>query len=203
MAWSGFVVGCIMTRSLALRPKGKHPLHILRELEIWPVAVGAIEAEELRGRVLAGLPRMTRTVVSWNSVGLRPDKALQEIFHTEDRIAPSDMPRLCCGLPGISACLLARRNEVLASWNMPLDLRHEQLLDAASGSMDRALDASRAGWGEARGLTIHLEVGAASLLRADAVQLLLLHEKRGFAPGVREKLTLALGVVSRLLQSVV
>lgn len=191
-----------MTKALAIRPKGKHPLHMLGELEVWPVAVGAAETEKLRERVLAGLPRMERSVTPWSSVGSRPDKALQEIFHTEDRVTPADMPRLCCSLPGIGGCLLARRHDVLASWNMPLDLRHEELLDALSGSMDRAMHAARAGWGEARGLTIHLEVGSASLLRAGAVQLLLLHEKRGFAPGVREKLSLALGVVSRLLNFV-
>jgi hypothetical protein len=33
------------------------------------------------------------------------------------------------------------------------------------------------------------------------MQLLVLHEKRGFAPGVREKLSLALGVVARSLRS--
>lgn len=191
-----------MTKALAIRPKGKHPLHMLGELEVWPVAVGAAETEKLRERVLAGLPRMERSVVPWSSVGSRPDKALQEIFHTEDRVTPADMPRLCCSLPGIGGCLLARRHAVLAAWNMPLDLRHEELLDALSGSMDRALDAARAGWGEARGLTIHLETGSASLLRAGAIQLLVLHEKRGFAPGVREKLSLALGVVSRLLNFV-
>jgi hypothetical protein len=39
------------------------------------------------------------------------------------------------------------------------------------------------------------------LLRADALQLLVLHEKRGFAPGVREKLTMALGAVARSLKA--
>jgi hypothetical protein len=48
-----------------------------------------------------------------------------------------------------------------------------------------------------------LEVGNASLLRSDALQLLVLHEKRGFAPGVREKLTMALGAVARSLKAAV
>ncbi len=191
-----------MTKALAIRPKGKHPLHMLSELEIWPVAAGALETERLRERVLAGLPKMERSVIPWSSVGSRPDKALQEIFHTEDRVTPADVPRLCCSLPGIVGCLLARRHDTLAAWNMPLDLRHGELLDALSGSMDRAMDAARAGWGEARGLTMHLEAGSASLLRCGAAQLLLLHEKRGFAPGVREKLSMALGVVARLLNFV-
>ncbi len=190
-----------MSKSLALRPKGKHPLHMLGEMEVWPVDAGAPAPGGLRERVLAGLPRMERATVAWSSVGQRSDKVLQEIFHSEDRITPADVPRLCCGLPGIGGCLLARRHEVLASWNMPLDLRHEELLGAVSGSMDRAVDAGAAGWGEARGLTIHLEAGTASLLRSGATQLLLLHEKRGFAPGVREKLTLALGAVARLLNA--
>ena len=199
-AAGGFAVG-LMSKALALRPKGKHPLHMLGEIEVWPADVPAPVPGELRERVLAGLPRMERAAVAWSSVGVRPDKALQEIFHSEDRITPADVPRLCCALPGIGGCLLSRRLEVLASWNMPLELRHEELLASVSGAMDRAVDAGDAGWGEARGLTIHLEAGTASLLRSGGVQLLLLHEKRGFAPGVREKLTLALGAVARLLNS--
>jgi hypothetical protein len=147
------------------------------------------------------LPKMERVDAVWTSVGLRSDKVLQEIFHTEEAITPADVPRLCCGLPGIEGCLLSRRHEVLAEWSVPLDLKRRELLESASGAMDRALDARGAGWGEPRGITLHLEVGSASLLRCDALQLLVLHEKRGFAPGVREKLTLALGAVARSLRA--
>lgn len=190
-----------MTKALALRPKGKHPLHILWECEVWPAALGAEIPEDLRERVLSGLPRMERADRSWSVIGLRSDKVLQEIFHTEEAITPADVPRLCCSLPGIDGCLLARRHEILAEWTMPLDLKQRELLESASGAMDRAVDARGAGWGEARGITLHLEVGSASLLRCDALQLLVLHEKRGFAPGVREKLTMALGAVARSLRA--
>lgn len=191
-----------MEKSLALRPKGRHPLHVLRELEVWPLdQVGSAPSDDLRHRVLKGLPRMERADAAWSSVGLRSDAVLQEIFHTEERITPADVPRLCCGLPGIEGCLLVRRREVLAAWNMPLDLQQEPLLEAASGALDRGMDSRQAGWGEPRGLTLHLEVGSASLLRCGAMQLLVLHDKRGFAPGVREKLTLALGAVARALKA--
>lgn len=192
-----------MNRTLALRPKGRHPLHVLWEFEIWPDgAMDDAMPEDFRRRVLAGLPRMERAEESdWARLGRRSDKVLQEIFHTEERLAPSDVPRLCCNLPGIEGCVLARRREVLAEWNVPVDLRQAALLDAASGALDRAADAQRAGWGEARGITLHLEVGSASLLRCGAMQMLVLHEKRGFAPGVREKLILALGAVTRSLQA--
>lgn len=190
-----------MTQTLALRPKGKHPLHMLREFEVWPLDEIEAVPGPLRERVLAGLPRLDRNDVPWNAVSLRSDRALQEIFHTEERIGPADVPRLCCSLPGIEGCLLVRRREMLAGWNMPLDLKPEHLLDAASGALDRASDAKGSGWGELQGLTLHLEVGSASLLRHGAMQLLVLHEKRGFAPGVREKLALALGVVARTLRA--
>jgi hypothetical protein len=190
-----------MTKALVLRPKGKHPLHILWECEVWPSMLTAELPEGLRERVMSGLPKMERVDAVWTSVGLRSDKVLQEIFHTEEAITPADVPRLCCGLPGIEGCLLSRRHEVLAEWSVPLDLKRRELLESASGAMDRALDARGAGWGEPRGITLHLEVGSASLLRCDALQLLVLHEKRGFAPGVREKLTLALGAVARSLRA--
>jgi hypothetical protein len=157
--------------------------------------------EGLRERVLSGLPKFERADAAWASVGLRSDKVLQEIFHTEEAITPSDVPRLCCGLPGIEGCLLARRHEALAEWSFPLELKRRELLESASGAMDRAVDAREAGWGEPRGITLHLEVGNASLLRCDALQLLVLHEKRGFAPGVREKLTMALDAVARSLRA--
>lgn len=191
-----------MEKALALRPREKHPLHIAWEFEVWPVETAAGAPEDLRARVLAGLPRLERAEeISWGNIALRSDKALQEIFHTEDHLTPADVPRLCCGLPGIEGCLLSRRHEVLAEWSVPLDLKRRELLESASGAMDRALDARGAGWGEPRGITLHLEVGSASLLRCDALQLLVLHEKRGFAPGVREKLTLALGAVARSLRA--
>jgi hypothetical protein len=150
----------------------------------------------LRERVLSGLPRLERSAPPWGVLGQPADPALQEIFHTEEKVGAADVPRLCCGLPGIEGCLLARRHETLAVWSMPLDLQPAELLAIASGALDRAVDAGRAGWGEARGLTLHLEAGSASLLRCGALQLLVLHEKRGFAPGVREKLMLALGAVA-------
>lgn len=198
---SGRVLLGPMTKALALRPKGQHPLHVLWEFEVWPPGAATEAGEGLRERVLSGLPRLARAATGWGPVGLRPDGMLQEIFHTEEEITPADVPRLCCGLPGIDGCLLARRNEVLAEWTMPLDLRHAELLETASGAMDRALDARRAGWGEPRGITLHLEAGSASLLRCASMQLLVLHEKRGFAPGVREKLTMALGAVARSLSA--
>lgn len=190
-----------MSKALALRPKGKHPLHVLWEGEIWPPALAAALPGGLRERVLSGLPKLERAAAAWTSLGLRSDKVLQEIFHTEESVVPADVPRLCCGLPGIEGCLLARRHEVLAEWSVPLDLKRRELLGSASGAMDRAADAREAGWGEARGITLHLEVGNATLLRCEALQLLVLHEKRGFAPGVREKLTLALDAVARSLRA--
>ena len=198
---SGRVLLGGMTKALALRPKGKHPLHILWECEIWPAELADDLAPGLRERVLSGLPRFERAGAGWGPVELRSDKLLQEIFHTEEAIALADVPRLCCGLPGIDGCLLARRHEVLVEWTMPLDLRQGELLESASGALDRAADARGAGWGEPHGITLHLEAGSASLLRCEALQLLVLHEKRGFAPGVREKLAMALGAVARSLRA--
>jgi hypothetical protein len=186
----------VTTKALALRPKGKHPLHVLRELEIWPVTAEPVP-RKLRARVLSGLPKLERAGTPAEAV---PDKVLQEIFHTDESITAADVPRLCCGLPGVEGSALACRCEVVASANLPADLGHQDLLTAASAALDQAASARGAGWGESRGITLHLEVGSASLLRCGAMQLLVLHEKRGFAPGVREKLTLALGAVARSLR---
>lgn len=188
-----------MTNQLALRPVPSHPLHILWDLEVWPLPEADEVPSGLRARVLSGLPRFTRADQAPATLALSSAKVLQEIFHTEDDIALPDVPKLCCELPGIEGCVLTRRRELLASSGVPLDLQLEELLESASGSLDRALSARAAGWGEPRGITLHLEVGSASLLRCEAMQLLVLHEKRGFAPGVREKLTLALGAVARSL----
>lgn len=197
-----FAGGIAMTKVLALRPKEKHPLHIAWEFEVWPVEPDAGASDALRARVLAGLPRLERAdETAWGNVALRSDTALQEIFHTDDHLTPADVPRLCCGLPGIDACLLTRRNEVLATWNEPLELDQEELLLAASRTLDRAVEARGAGWGETRGITIFLDGGSASLLRCGVLQLLVLHGSRGFAPGVREKLSSALAAVAAALKS--
>jgi len=196
----GFAVP--MTKALALRPREKHPLHIAWEFEVWPVEPDAGASGALRARVLAGLPRLERAdEVAWSSVALCSDTVLQEIFHTDDHLTPADVPRLCCELPGIDSCLLTRRNEVLATWNEPLDLDQEELLRAASSTMDRAVEARSAGWGDARGVTVFLDGGSASLLRCGTLQLLVLHGSRGFAPGVREKLSSALAAVAAALRS--
>lgn len=181
-----------MSKPLALRPKGKHPLHLLGEAEIWPAdaAQGPV-----RDRVLAGLPKLERA--AFPQAGMRPDKMLQQIFHTEERIVLADVPRLCCSLPGIGGCILARRHEALAEWSIPLDLHAGDVLAAASGAMDRLTGGRDAGWGEVAGITLHLDGGCASLLRSGAMQLLILHEARGFAPGVREKLSAALAALDR------
>lgn len=191
-----------MIKALALRPKEKHPLHIAWEFEVWPVEPDAGVSDALRARVLAGLPRLERADdAAWGNVVLRSDAALQEIFHTDDHLTPADVPRLCCGLPGIDSCLLTRRNEVLAAWNAPLELDQEELLLVASRTMDRAVEVRGAGWGDARGVTIFLDGGSASLLRCGVLQLLVLHGSRGFAPGVREKLSSALAAVAAALKS--
>ena len=191
-----------MTKALALRPREKHPLHIAWEFEAWPVEPEARASDALRARVLAGLPRLERAEeAAWGNIALRSDKVLQEIFHTDDPLTPADVPRLCCGLPGIDSCLLTRRNEVLAAWNEPLELDQGALLLAASSTMDRAVDAGGSGWGDAQGVTIFLDGGNASLLRCGALQLLVLHGKRGFAPGVREKLSSALAAVADAIRS--
>jgi len=187
----------VTTKALALRPKGKHPLHVLREFEIWPVTAEPVP-HKLRARVLSGLPKLER---AGGPPELVSDKVLQEIFHTDESITTADVPRLCCGLPGVEGCALACRNEIVASASLPADVKHEELLAAASSALDQATGARGAGWGEARGITLHLEVGSASLLRCGAIQMLVLHEKRGFAPGVREKLTMALGAIARSLRA--
>lgn len=191
-----------MSKALAIRPKEMHPLHVAWEFETWPAEPDDTVPDALRARVLAGLPRLERAgEASWGRVALRSDKALQEIFHTDDHLTPSDVPRLCCGLPGVDACLLTRRHEILARWNEPLSLDHEKLLRVATDAMDRAAGAGGAGWGDAHGITLHLDTGNASLLRCDVLQLLILHGKRGFAPGVREKLSSALAAVTATLKA--
>ena len=65
-----------MDKPLALRPKESHPLHVLREFEVWPVPTAPAVPDALRARVLANLPRFERAdEVPWGNVALRSDKA--------------------------------------------------------------------------------------------------------------------------------
>jgi hypothetical protein len=173
---------------LAVRQRGLHPLHVLWELEVWPGMAGA------------GPGAAASTALAGEGpVGLC-GSALQEIFHTEDQLTLADVPRLCCELPGIAGCLLARDRDVVASHNIPEGLRAYQLLSSAGLATDRAAGAGTAGWGEPEGLTLHLKDGDATLVRRGAAQLLVLHAKRGFAPGVWPDLLDVLAAVARVLR---
>jgi glucose-6-phosphate isomerase len=80
-----------------------------------------------------------------------------------------------------------------------LAAHHEAIKDATLRELF-AGDATRGESLTAEGAGLFLDYSK-NRITAETLQLLVLHEKRGFAPGVREKLTLALGAVARSLRA--
>jgi hypothetical protein len=66
-----------------------------------------------------------------------------------------------------------------------------RMLEAMSESADQL------GIGEVPALTLHTSSGPLSVVRQGALSMLVVHDNRGFIPGVREKLTAALGEMAR------
>ena len=128
-----------------------------------------------------------------------PDQnTLQAIFMTEEFLSLDRVVELCGGLPGIRSCVLAHGAAVLASHNVPesLDLVS---LSAHALEMLAAIrqSAARMGVGAVPAVTIHSEKGPITFFPQPELCLLVLHQDRGFVPGVREKLQQVLEYLSK------
>jgi len=124
--------------------------------------------------------------------------ALQSLFMTDEKLSTKRVVELCGDLPGIRSCLLTSDDAFIASQNVPAGLDIASLSSKAT-AMARAMHEASAemGIGEIPALTLHTEKGPISVFQNENHTMLVFHADRGFIPGVREKVTLALGEVTR------
>ena len=124
--------------------------------------------------------------------------ALQSLFMTDEKLSTKRVVELCGELPGIKSCLLTSDDAFIASQNVPAGLDIASLSSKAT-AMARAMHEASAdmGIGEIPALTLHTEKGPISVFQNESHTMLVFHADRGFIPGVREKVTLALGGVAR------
>jgi predicted regulator of Ras-like GTPase activity (Roadblock/LC7/MglB family) len=124
--------------------------------------------------------------------------ALQSLFMTDEKLSTKRVVELCGDLPGIKSCLLTSDDAFIASQNVPVGLDIASLSSKAT-AMARAMHEVSAdmGIGEIPALTLHTEKGPISVFQNESHTMLVFHADRGFIPGVREKVTLALGEVTR------
>ena len=124
--------------------------------------------------------------------------ALQSLFMTDEKLSTKRVVELCGDLPGIKSCLLASDDAFIASQNVPDGLDIASLSSKAT-AMARAMHEASAdmGIGEIPALTLHTEKGPISIFQNENHTMLVFHADRGFIPGVREKVALALGEVTR------
>lgn len=124
--------------------------------------------------------------------------ALQSLFMTDEKLSTKRVVELCGDLPGIKSCLLTSDDAFIASQNVPAGLDIASLSSKAT-AMARAMHEASAdmGIGEIPALTLHTEKGPISVFQNDSHTMLVFHADRGFIPGVREKVSLALGEVTR------
>ena len=141
------------------------------------------------------------TTVAHSSPAHLPDdtqEAIQSLFLTED---PIDLPKvaaLCGSLPGIESCVLAHQDRVLCSHNAPDGMDLVSLSSNASTMLRSMQNASdKMGIGDIPAVTLHTPRGPLSILQQERLTLIVLHGKRGFIPGVREKMTATLLELNR------
>lgn len=125
-------------------------------------------------------------------------EALQALFLTEDTLDLPQVVALCGELPGIESCVLADEDRVLASHNAPDGMDLISLSSHASSMLRSMQEASeKMGIGDIPAVTLHTPKGPLSILQQDRLTLIVLHGKRGFIPGVREKMTATLAELNR------
>ncbi len=125
-------------------------------------------------------------------------ESLQALFHTEDELDLQKVVELCGSLPGIESCVLAHEERVLTAHNAPDGLDLVSLSSHASAMLRSMQDASaQMGIGDIPAVTLHTPKGPLSILQQDRLTLIVLHGKRGFIPGVREKMTATLAELTR------
>ncbi|MFM8764587.1 MAG: hypothetical protein ACKOEZ_07105 [Spartobacteria bacterium] len=128
-----------------------------------------------------------------------PDQhALQALFMTDENLNTGRVVELCGGLPGIQSCVLTSGNHVVASHNTPEGLDIVSLSSNAAAMLQAMHDASAGmGIGEIPAVTLHTARGPLSIFQKEHLAMLVFHGDRGFVPGVREKMTAALGELTR------
>ena len=125
-------------------------------------------------------------------------EALQSLFLTDEDINLPKVIELCGSLPGIESCVLAHEDRVLSSHNVPVGLDLVSLSSHASAMLQSMQDASqKMGIGDIPAVTLHTPKGPLSILQQERLTLIVLHGKRGFIPGVREKMTATLAELNR------
>jgi len=128
-----------------------------------------------------------------------PDQhALQALFMTDENLNTGRVVELCGGLPGIQSCVLTSGNQVVASYNTPEGLDIVSLSSNAAAMLQAMHNASAGmGIGEIPAVTLHTARGPLSIFQKEHLAMLVFHGDRGFVPGVREKMTAALGELTR------
>ena len=131
------------------------------------------------------------------STDLPDQDNLQSLFLTDEKLTVRRVVELCGDLPGIRSCVLTCEDSVIASHNVPENLDLVAMSSTASKMLQAMQDSSsQLGIGAIPALTLHTERGPLSIVQNNRLTMLVIHADRGFIPGVREKLTAALGELS-------
>lgn len=128
-------------------------------------------------------------------------QALQALFHTGETLTLGRVVELFGALPGVQSIVLACEAEVVAKHNVPdgvdSELLNSHARDAVAMLKPLNEASQRMGIGTVPGLTLHTESGPFSIVQQGSLTMLVFHREGGFLPGVREKMTLALGELDR------
>lgn len=123
--------------------------------------------------------------------------ALQPVFLTDEALDLAAVARHVAALPGITACQLALGERVARAGAFPEGIQADLLqsiapeLAASAGEV-----ASRMNFGAVENVTIHAAGHAVSIFSRGAAVLGVVLGRRGFIPGVRERLAQAVDALA-------
>jgi predicted regulator of Ras-like GTPase activity (Roadblock/LC7/MglB family) len=122
---------------------------------------------------------------------------LQPIFMTDEPLDLAGVARCVAALPGVTACQISHGTERANGGNFPPGFHSENLQSLApelAASADEA--ASRIQIGEVQNVTLHSAAQSVSIFTRGEVILGVLLGRRGFVPGVRERIAQAVDALA-------
>ena len=124
-------------------------------------------------------------------------ESLQAIFMTDEPLDLAAVARYVAALPGVKACQLSSAGERVTGGIFPAGFDEDNLQSLAPELAASADDAaSRIHIGDVQNVTLHSAAQSVSIFSRDQVVLGVVLGRRGFVPGVRERLAQAVDALA-------
>lgn len=151
-----------------------------------PAATGEASTEE---KPAAPLPVVDRAPVADD------ESRLRALFMTDDELTVGVLVDLCAKLPGITGCELLDDSGVLRPASMPDKWKPSDWIAPAREALGKMQGIPA----EMPCITLHPPAAAVSMWLPAKFSFIVVHDERGFRPGVREKIDAAVAAIGRAI----